>query len=245
VFYFDGNGNIFASSTVGGPPNIIVGTYTANGDCSITITLKDAFSTSTPAPAAVSFTGLLAGGGTSINLYPTAQLTPPAGTNATTTALLVLYRIPAQQACSAATLTGPYALVGTGFTSSNVSTAFLARILFDGTGKLLDGTTTGVTTPLSSLQYIGTYTVNGDCTGTLTMKPSGPSVTPASGGTSTGTSSTTSTTSITATFVITNPIVQVNSTGSVAFQSPFGLRPSLIFSLASQTQVVTGTGTAQ
>jgi hypothetical protein len=215
-----------------------------NGDCTITITLKDAFATSTPLPAPVSFTGVLAGGGTSIDLYPTAQLTPPSGTNATTTALLVLYKIPAQQACSAATLTGPYALVGTGFTSANLSTAFLARVLFDGTGKLLDGTITGVTTPLSSLQYIGTYTVNADCTGTLTMKPSGPTATPASGGTATGTS-TTPATSITATFIITNPIVQVNSTGSVAFQSPFGLRPSLIFSLASQTQVVTGTGTAQ
>ena len=63
---------------------------------------------------------------------------------------------------------------------------------------------------------------------------------------STGTPTTTAATnSITATFVITNPIVQVNSTGTVAFQSPFGLRPSFIFSFASQTQVVTGTGTAQ
>jgi hypothetical protein len=245
VFYFDGNGNIFASNTVGGAPNTIVGTYTVNNDCTITISLKDAFSTSSPAPAAVSFTGLLAGTGTEIDLLATSQLPSSSNSTPTTSAILRLYRVPANQTCSAGTLTGPYSLTGTGFNSSNVATAFVGRVLFDGTGKILDGTTTGVTTPLSTLQYTGTYTVNADCTGTLSLTPKAAPTTSGGTGGSPGTTATTSTPPITAAFVITNPIVQVNSTGSVAFQSPFGLRPTLIFSLASQTQVVSGIGLAQ
>ena len=248
MFYFDGNGNVFASSTVGGSPNTLVGTYTANSDCTITITLNDAFSTSTPRPAPVSFTGLLVGAGTEIDLVASAQLTPPAGTTGTTAAALRLVRVQANQTCSVSSLTGAYGLVGSGFTSGNVSTAFLARVLFDGTGKILDGTTTGVTTPLAKLQYTGSYTVNPDCTGTLTLtpQPAAAPTTPTSGGTGVTTPTTTATTtSITAAFVITSPIVQVNSTGSVAFQSPFGLRPSLLFSLTNQSQVISGIGTAQ
>jgi hypothetical protein len=247
VFYFDGNGNIFASSTVGGAPNMIVGTYTVNGDCTITISLKDAFSTSSPPPAAVSFTGLLAGSGTEIDLLATSQLptaAPKGGTGTTattptTTAFLRMVRVAANQTCSVSSLTGPYALNGTGFNSSNSAIAFLGRVLFDGTGKILDGTVTGVTTPLSILQYTGTYTVNSDCTGTLKLTQAA-AAPPAMPGAPTAPA-----TSITASFVITNPIVQVNSTGSVAFQSPFGLRSTILFSLASQTQVVSGIGLAQ
>jgi hypothetical protein len=254
VFYFDGNGNIFASSTVGGAPSTLVGTYTVNNDCTITILLKDAFSTSTPPPAAVAFTGLLAGTGTEIDLVATSQLptatpkdtTGTTATTPTTTAFLRMVRVAANQTCSVSSLTGAYSLNGTGFNSSNSAIAFLGRVLFDGTGKVLDGTTTGTITPLSILQYTGTYTVNSDCTGTLKLTQQQAAAAPPPGGTGMPTTPTTTpATSITASFVITNPIVQVNSTGSVAFQSPFGLRPTLLFSLASQTQVVSGIGTAQ
>jgi hypothetical protein len=241
VFYFDGNGNIFASATVGGSPTTQVGTYTVNNDCTITVSFNDAFSTSTPHPSAVPFTGLLVGDGTEIDLLPDSQLTPPAGTTGATSALLRLVRIQAQQNCSASTLTGTYGLVGTGFTDANISTAFLARVLFDGTGKVLDGTISGVTTPLSLLQYTGTYTVFPDCTGALTLKPPA-AATPSTTASGTGA---VGAPAISAYFVITSPIVQVNSNGNVAFQSPFGLRPSLLFSLASRSQVISGIGTAQ
>ncbi len=244
VFYFDGNGQIFASSTVGASPSTLVGGYTANSDCTVTVTLNDAFSTTTPRPAPVAFTGLLGGDGTEIDLVPNAQFTPPAAP----TALLRLVHIQAQQSCSASTLTGAYALVGTGFNSGNVGTSFLARILFDGTGKILDGTTAGVATPLAYLQYTGSYTVNTDCTGMLTLTPQ-PAATPTTtvGGTGAqpGTPAAMAAQSITVSFLITSPIVQVNSTGSVAFQNPYGLRSSLLFSLANRTQVISGIGTAQ
>jgi hypothetical protein len=238
VFYFDGNGSIFASSTVGGPPTTLVGTYTANSDCTTTVSLSDVFSTATH-PTPVTFTGFLANGGTEIDLVPTAQM--PAGNTVPPAALLQLARINAQTTCSASSLTGPYALIGSGFTSANAHASFLARIRFDGNGKVVDDTVLGQNTPLAAFQYTGTYIVNADCTGSLTLSQKIASTTtpPATGG------ATTTTPPITIWFVITNPIVQVNSTGSVAFQSPFSLRPSLVFSFANQSEVVSGIGKAQ
>jgi len=238
--YFDGNGNIFASNTIGGAPSTLVGTYTVNPNCSITVSLNDAFST-TKNPPAFSFTGFLVGTGSEIDLVPTTQLpTTPSSTPTLPTSLIQLVRVNAQTACSASTLTGPYALIGGGFGSTNANLAFLARVRFDGNGKLIDDTVTGTTTPLSLLQYTGTYTVNSDCTGTLTFsqKP-GPAA--ASGSTTTPPAPT----PITAYFVITNPIALVNSNGALAFQNPASLRPSFIFSFANQNQVVSGIGKAQ
>jgi hypothetical protein len=237
--YFDGNGSIFASSTIGGAPSTLVGSYTVNSDCTLTVSLFDAFSTAAH-PTPVAFTGFLNGGGTEIDLIPSSQLTTPPGTGAPAppTSIIQLVRVNPQTTCSASTLTGPYALSGTGLTSSNASTAFLARLRFDGNGKVVDDTVLGVTTPLTTFQYTGTYTVNADCTGTLSI-----SHTPQP--TATATTPTATGTPLTITFVITDPIVQVNSSGAVAFQSPFSLRPSFVFSFANQTQVVSGIGKAQ
>jgi hypothetical protein len=235
-FYFDGNGNIFGSSTPGGAPSTLVGSYTVNPDCTVSITLNDAFSAASHPPS-LSFTGFLANGGTEIDIVPSTQLTSSAtGTAAAPTSLVQLMRISTQITCSVSTLTGPYALVGNGFTSANATTVFLARLHFDGNGKLVDDTVAGVTTPLSALQYTGTYSVNADCTGTLTLSQ----LTPA-----TATTKAVAKPSITVTFVITDPVVQVNSSGSVAFQNPFQLHPSFVFSLANQNQVVSGIGKAQ
>jgi hypothetical protein len=200
--------------------------------------LSDVFSTAAH-PTPVTFTGFLANGGTEIDLVPTAQM--PAGNTVPPAALLQLARINAQTTCSASSLTGPYALIGSGFTSANAHASFLARIRFDGNGKVVDDTVLGQNTPLAAFQYTGTYIVNADCTGSLTLSQKIASTTtpPATGG------ATTTTPPITIWFVITNPIVQVNSTGSVAFQSPFSLRPSLVFSFANQSEVVSGIGKAQ
>jgi hypothetical protein len=214
----------------------LVGSYTVNSDCTVTVSLTDAFSTAAH-PTPVAFTGFLANGGTEIDLVPAVQL-PSTGATVPPTSLVQLIRINAQTTCSATTLTGAYALIGNGFTSANASTAFLARIRFDGNGKVVDDSVLGVNTPLATLQYTGTYSVNPDCTGTVTI-----SQTP-------GANSTTGTkpaagSAITLSLVITNPIVQVNSSGTVAFQSPFSLRPSFVFSFANQNQVVSGIGKAQ
>jgi hypothetical protein len=233
VLYFDGNGSVFASSTVGGAPSTLVGTYTVNSDCTITVSLNDAFSTM-PHPPSVSFTGFLANGGTEINLVPAAQI--PAASTVPPTALLQLIRINAQTTCSASTLTGPYSLVGEGLTSANARAALLARIKFDGNGKVIDDTVLGVNTPLVLFQYTGTYIVNPDCTGTITLSQkitASPAAQPAT------------TPPVILAFVITYPIVQVNSTGGVAFQSPFALRPSILFSLVNQSVIVSGIGKAQ
>ena len=231
--YFDGNGSIFASSVIGGSPTTIVGSYTVNSDCTVTVSLNDAFATSTPRPAAVSFTGFLANGGSEIDLVPTSQLS-------SSTSLVQLMRVNAQTTCSAASLTGPYALIGTGFTSANASTIFLARIRFDGNGKIVDDTVLGITTPLALLQYTGTYSVNADCTATVTLSPKAASTSTTGGTTPAATGP-----PLNISLLITNPIVEVNSSGSVAFQSPFSLRPSFVFSFANQTQVVSGIGKAQ
>ena len=173
--YFDGNGSIFASSTIGGAPGTIVGSYIVNSDCTVTVSLQDAFSSAVH-PTPVPFTGLLANGGSEIDLVPSAQI--PAGNTVPPTSLLQLVRINAQTTCSASTLTGPYALIGNGFTSANASAAFLARLRFDGNGKVVDDTVVGGTSPLGSLQFTGTYAVNADCTGSLTVsqKPRPPVV---------------------------------------------------------------------
>jgi hypothetical protein len=237
--YFDGNGSIFASSTVGGPPSTLVGTYTVNSDCTLTVSLNDAFST-TARPPSISFTGLLANGGAEIDLVPSSQMTPSStGTSVPPTSFVQLVRVNLPTGCSASTLTGAYALVGSGLTSANATIAFLARLRFDGNGNIVDDTVLGVTTPLASLQYTGTYTVNADCTGALTLSQK-LSATATTGG---GKSATT--TPFTVTFVVTDPLVQVNSAGAVAFQSAFQLRPSFVFSFANQTQVVSGIGKAQ
>ena len=47
VLYFDGAGNITASSSTSGTAIVSVGTYNVNPDCSITVTLMDAFGTNT------------------------------------------------------------------------------------------------------------------------------------------------------------------------------------------------------
>lgn len=234
--YLDGNGSIFAASTVGGAPSTLVGSYIVNSDCTITLSLTDAFSTAAH-PTPVSFTGFLANGGSEIDLIPAAQM--PAGNTVPPTSLVQLMRINTQTSCSASTLTGAYALIGSGFTSANAAATFLARIRFDGNGKVVDDTVLGVTTPLASLQYTGTYSVNADCTGTLTLSQK------LASSAATGTTPSSTTPAITLSFVITDPIVQVNSSGAVAFQSPFSLRPSFVFSFANQNQVVSGIGKAQ
>jgi hypothetical protein len=82
----------------------------------------------------------------------------------------------AQGGCSVATLTGSYGVVVTGANApghsvrgrNNIPNAAVGVITFDGAGNFSDTYTivfNGVASPASD---VGTYTVNSDCSGTLT-----------------------------------------------------------------------------
>jgi hypothetical protein len=247
IFYFDGAGNIYASQTVGGPLSTAVGTYTVDVNCGILISLGDVFAAQNPKQ--VTFAGSLVGNASEIDLVPTAQI--PTNGGSTTSPIvppasfLRLVKMPTPTNCTASTLTGPYLLLGNGFQAAGTlatspATAqyfpFFARVRFDGAGKIIPETTS--TASLALLQYVGTYTVNSDCTGTMTISQT---PAPSSG----ATASTPPVKTITAAFLITNSFVQVNSNGLVAFQSVSQLRSSILFSFASQDQIVSGIGTAQ
>jgi len=252
--FFDGNGQIFGASAPTAAPNTLVGTYTITPECLITVSLNDAFSTTVPRPGAVSFTGFVLNGGAEIDLAPSTQLTGGAGTTTPVPprALIRLVRTSPQQGCSVASLTGPYVLVGDGVVSATTGTAvttplgtsfaFLARLRFDGNGNIVAEPGTPSAT-LALFQYTGTYTVNSDCTGTLSIGLGAPPATTAPG--TTPPTTTPARPTITANFVLTNPMVQVNGSGISLFVSPSHLRPSLIFTLTNQTQIISGTGTAQ
>jgi hypothetical protein len=104
---------------------------------------------------------------------------------------------------------------GTGTTATTTSSPFalIGYVDFNGAGKIVaipsnsSASSNATTTTFSALQYIGTYTVNMDCSGTLTISNSDlPSST--STGTTTGTSAGSS---LTINFVITPPSLQAGS----------------------------------
>ena len=66
TLYFDNGGNIRASSTSQfGTANTTVGTYVVNSDCTITVTLNDAFGTN---KTAATLQGVILGNGSEIDL---------------------------------------------------------------------------------------------------------------------------------------------------------------------------------
>lgn len=76
--YFDGAGHIDAQSSTSGGTVLQVGTYTVNPDCSITVSLTDAFGTNT---TATNLVGLILGDGTGTT---TMSSTSTSGTRTTT-----------------------------------------------------------------------------------------------------------------------------------------------------------------
>lgn len=110
---------------------------------------------------------------------------------------------------------------------------FVALADFDGGGNIVapPGTTTP---PLGFLQFKGTYTVNPDCTGTMTLTPV------SAGSTSSGTASSAST-AMTVNFVLTQakaPVTQAPSTAKYG-------GPGIEFSLANSTETLFGFGNPQ
>ncbi len=218
VWAFDGAGSINATSTPGGTETPI-GTYNVNSDCSVTVSLQDVFGTNT---ATTQLAGVVLGHGSEIDLTSAASL------RSTATSLTIkLVRVLYQYGCSDSNLSGLYGFVlnpssiqtptattttGTTTTTSPEPSVIIGYLDFDGAGHIItlasstsspSSTSTSSTSSSStftSLQYTGTYTVNVDCSGTMTISPASASST-----TGTTTTGTTSTGSMTLNFVITPP----------------------------------------
>ena len=177
--YLDGNGGVFASSTPGGTL-YSVGAYTVNGDCTVSISLNDAFATSggaglTPVQATATYQGVLVQDGNEIDLIQTGS---------TATSALTLTKT--QQSCSAGNVLSAFGITATGASSAVVQSStgttttttttpsnpapfsIVGRFVADGAGNLTtDGF--GEASPLTSREITGAYTVNTDCTGTATL----------------------------------------------------------------------------
>ena len=245
----DGSGNVFANSSVQGGLATIVGSYVLNSDCTITMTLNDAFGTNA---TKTNLQGIVLNNGSEIDLgvlqttTTSSGSTSPITTNTTQSNVLVKLVRPAFVTCATGDLSGPYALIGTGIgiPSSTSTTATGApffsfgMVQFDGNGNVISLAVTP--SPLAFLQFTGTYTVNPDCTGTMTLKStssSGPTTT-----TGTGSSPTGSTTAMSLSFVLTQGLVPFNG------GNPSGARaigPEIEFTSSSSSLMATGYGIPQ
>ena len=168
--YLDGNGGVFSTSTPGGLQTP-AGTYTVNSDCTVSVTLMDAFAAPgfpglSTQPSAT-FEGVAVAGGNEIDLTQT-------GSTAGTTISLKK----TGQSCTIDGLSSSFGISATGLTtapnatigSMPTTTAFgiLGRFVADGAGNLVEDAMAQAS-PLTNRQVTGTYTVNVDCTGTATL----------------------------------------------------------------------------
>jgi len=119
------------------------------------------------------FIGLLAAGistfGNRMNFVSTAQAQEEIKSNAER------FPFPRHFSCSNATLTGRYATRGDGFVPGGpppapfVPFATVSMMTFDGYGHLSNDVTTSTNGAINSSVNPGTYTVDADCTGSMTI----------------------------------------------------------------------------
>ena len=173
ILVFDGAGNIEAtsSSTTAGAAITRTGTYNVNPDCSISVSLTDAFNTSTTSngsttsPAAMQLAGVILGRGEEIDLTSATTLESETrtsttssgsttGTTSTSTSgtpsgssssglVIRLVKVLYQNGCSAANLRGLY-----GFVLNPISAA--PQTSTTGTTGTTTGTGSTGTTPTTS-----------------------------------------------------------------------------------------------
>jgi hypothetical protein len=230
----------------------VVGSYVLNADCTLSVTLTDAFGTSN---ATTSLQGIVLNNGAEIDLGIVQNVASGVGGSTGTTGtanglyesnvLIKLVR-PVSAACATGELFGPYALIGTGTmvasTSSVSSTQteapffLFSLVQFDGNGNVISPSGTPSTLG-ANLRYTGTYTVNPDCTGTMTITNAPSTVTG-----SAGSSSTTASSTLSLSFVVTLPTVPSNAAGTAAVRST---GPEIEFSQSSGTATLVGYGLAQ
>ena len=279
VFYFDGAGHItIAAATAGSfTGTTVVGTYTVNSDCTISIMLTDVFNT-TATSAGVGATqgtatliGFVTGGGTELYLSVPQSATSTNG-NTPLAPGVFASRLSIQlirtyaYGCSVASLSGSYGLIasgyvnvssssstgtGTGGTTTTTGTTttssstlqpvtLLGVVTFDGAGHILPQTVASGS-PLGNFQYTGTYTVNTDCAGTMTLTPAALSTTT----TTTTTTTSSSSTSATVNFVLTPPITYLTTAAYSATPSGNASRPGIEFTTTNAAETLSGIGIAQ
>lgn len=263
--YLDGAGSILGTMTQNGSYTK-VGTYVLNADCTITVTLTDVFAT-TP-PAATTLQGVVLNNGAEIDLGVLQSVSSSSSTGTGTTGttstsgglyesnVLVKLVRPLTATCNASDLSGPYVLIGIGTQVASVTTSgtgtgtttttpaqteapffLFGLVQFDGNGNVIAPSGTPSTVG-GNLRYTGSYTVNADCTGTMTLKAPAPS----SG--TTGTTSTTSSTSLSLSFILSQPSVAFNG-GSSSNARSGSVGPGIQFSQSSATETLEGYGIAQ
>jgi hypothetical protein len=250
VLYFDGAGHvsISASSSPLGA-SAVIGTYTVNTDCTINVTLTDVFNTTAPGggittatQGTTSLIGLVLGGGTEIVLSVAQSATSTNGNTPlvpgefASRLMIQLVRTFAY-GCTVASLNGSYGLIGNGFLLVSATTAqpatVFARVNFDGAGNILPQIVPSGS-PLASFQYMGTYTVNLDCSGTMTLSP-------VTTGTTTGA---TTPPSVKVNIVLIPPIAYLTG-NQTTLPSGSAARPGIEFTLSSATQTLSGFGLPQ
>ncbi len=211
VLTFDGAGHITAISAPTGTEVAQIGTYNVNSDCSISVSLMDAFGTSRTATQLV---GVVLGRGAEIDLTSPTMLQSQTGTGSTSTST---------------TGTGTStSTTGTGTPTSNSTQSAsglvikLVRVLYQGgcSDSNLSGLYGFVLTPSAVQQQTNTSGTTGTGTGTTGTGTTGTTGTGTTGTTGTGT--TTTTTSNTAT---NQPAAEIgyldfNGAGKIVSTSP-------------------------
>jgi hypothetical protein len=160
-----------------------VGTYTVNADCTISMTLTDAFVptsggavgvVTTSSQPSSTFEGVVVQTGNEVDLTQTGSVT---GTSITLRKT--------KQFCSTADVASAYGVSSSGYvsgastttttnagttttTSPNVPISILGRMVADGNGTFYRDNI-GLTSPLTNREITGTYSVNADCTGATTL----------------------------------------------------------------------------
>jgi hypothetical protein len=265
---FDGAGNVSAAPTSASGAAVQVGTYNVNSNCTITVTLKDAFGTNTTSTTLV---GIVLGGGSEIDLINTTnQSTTPGNTGGTSTGgtstggtstgatsttsttqfgsqlAIKLVRILLPYGCSASNLTGLYGFVLTGVSQTASTTTGTGTTTSTGTGTTTStGTTTGTGTTTLLMGPFHPFTLIGELVfdGQGNIIASQPAT---AGGSSTSIGSGTSTSGTGTTPSTTQTPVQM-ALASLQFTGTYTLNSdcsgTLTISNSSATGTTTGTGT--
>lgn len=170
----DGLGGVFAAPPDADVITTRIGTYKVNSDCTLTMSLFDAFNArilpiGDPVPrGTAAFEGILQNRGDEANFLQTGQ---------TWATSLSLARPFLAQGCTNAVLSGVFGIAGTGTATvaatesapaSAVPLSLLGRFVADGAGNLTPDTP-ALESPLPKRQITGTYKVEADCTGTARL----------------------------------------------------------------------------
>jgi hypothetical protein len=198
ILTFDGAGNIGATSSPAGGTTQAAGSYNVNPDCSVSVSLTDSYGTNTNP---IKLAGIILQRGIEVDLTSVSNLnaqtvtaagTPSTATGTTTTATgegltIKLVQLLFRNGCSLATLGGLYGFVlypdqvqpdddATEGTDTPTPTTVLGYLFFNGLGGIIPQPITpnysSSGSVYSSLAFTGTYTVNTDCTGTLSISSS-------------------------------------------------------------------------